>query len=415
MDQSKNATLYLCYFGVREPLVQTQVIPYLQEILKDNIKVSLLSFEPNLQDWTAVEIDETRRSLAEKGIVWHYLKYHKTPTVPATLYDVYAGFRFILRLMKREKIDVLHARSYIPAMMGGLVKRFKKVKLIFDIRGFLPEEYVDSDIWTKTSLPFRGLKRTEKWLLRVSDGFVMLTQNAQRILFPNCVDTDEKGRPFEVIPCCVNFSRFKQLENLSREQAKIDLGLAGKNIFVYVGSLGGFYLTEEMADFMAVAHAESSNAFLLILTQSLPEMIIPLLKSRGIPEKDFLVKRVKSDELPRYLRASDVALSFIKPTFSKRSSSPTKIAEYLAGGVPIVFNSGVGDLDEMLGGEKVGAIVHNFTLEEYRKALQEIEILAQDADLQTRCEKIAEKYFALEQVGGVKYRILYKRLLENNL
>lgn len=408
-------TLYLCYFGVREPLVQTQVIPYLQEIMKDEIMVSLLSFEPNLKDWTTEEIARTRTELAGKGIEWHYLQYHKWPSVPATLFDVFAGFRFIMRLSKSEEIDVIHARSYIPAMMGALVKRFRNTKLIFDIRGFLPEEYVDSDIWTKESLPFRALKRTEKWLLRVSDGFVMLTQNAQRILFPDRVDTDKFGRPFEVIPCCVNFSRFKQIENLTSEQAKSDLGLSGRKVFVYVGSLGGFYLNDEMADFLAVAREENSNAFILILTQSPTEMIIPLLEERGIAEKDFLVKRVKSDELPRYLRASDVALSFIKPTFSKRSSSPTKIAEYLAAGVPIVFNSGVGDLDDILGSESVGACVTNFTNEDYRKALTEIDILTEDAALRVRCEKIAEKYFDLEQVGGAKYRVLYKRLLESNL
>ena len=38
-------TLYICYFGVREPLVQTQVIPYLRELKKDGYEISLLTFE----------------------------------------------------------------------------------------------------------------------------------------------------------------------------------------------------------------------------------------------------------------------------------------------------------------------------------------------------------------------------------
>ena len=39
-------TLYLCYFGLREPLVQTQVVPYLREMRAAGIEVSLLTFEP---------------------------------------------------------------------------------------------------------------------------------------------------------------------------------------------------------------------------------------------------------------------------------------------------------------------------------------------------------------------------------
>jgi hypothetical protein len=38
-------TLYLCYFWINEPLVQTQVLPYLREIRKGGTEVSLLTFE----------------------------------------------------------------------------------------------------------------------------------------------------------------------------------------------------------------------------------------------------------------------------------------------------------------------------------------------------------------------------------
>ena len=58
-------TLYLCYFGLREPLVQTQVIPYLREISKGGTEVSLLTFEPNpRQNWTKEQIETEREKLA---------------------------------------------------------------------------------------------------------------------------------------------------------------------------------------------------------------------------------------------------------------------------------------------------------------------------------------------------------------
>src|SRR5204862_5203605 len=79
-------TLYICYFGLREPLVQTQVLPYLRELVAGGVKMSLLTFEPRRWDGA-----EWRERLRAEGIEWHVLPYHKRPTLPATLYDVARG------------------------------------------------------------------------------------------------------------------------------------------------------------------------------------------------------------------------------------------------------------------------------------------------------------------------------------
>ena len=47
-------TLYLCYLGLREPLVQSQVLPYLREIRRGGVAVRLVTFEPGgLASWPA--------------------------------------------------------------------------------------------------------------------------------------------------------------------------------------------------------------------------------------------------------------------------------------------------------------------------------------------------------------------------
>src|ERR1044072_7840742 len=93
-------TLHICYFGLREPLVQTQVIPYLLEIANDGIAISLLTFEPNLKtSWTADTIASEKTRLREKGIEWHCLPYHKSPTVPATVCDILNGARLVRKLL----------------------------------------------------------------------------------------------------------------------------------------------------------------------------------------------------------------------------------------------------------------------------------------------------------------------------
>lgn len=409
------STLYLCYFGLREPLVQTQVIPYLKQIALDNVKVSLLTFEPNFsENWSKEEIEAEKQKLSSQKIDWHCLPYHKSPSVPATLYDVFAGARFARRMIRRENITVLHARAHIAAMMGAFAGAGggKKTKLLFDIRGFLPEEYTDGGSWRENGKLYRVVKRAEKWLIEKADGFVVLTERAREILFPESAEDgfDRRGRPVEVIPCCVDLQKFEAANEQTRNEMRAKLNLGNRRVIVYVGSFGTWYLADEMADLMATARERDDSTFALILTQSPPELMTQKLVERGFGEADFLVKKVSPAELPTYLCATDAALSFIKACYSKQASSPTKIAEYLAAGVPIITNRGVGDVAEVIEADLVGAVVENFNHESYLVALDTIETLQKDASLAVRCRRSAKDRFDLAAVGGAKYRFLYQRL-----
>jgi len=402
-------TLYLCYFGIREPLVRTQVLPYLRQLAAGGIDVSLLTFEPDLRaKWSDDEAEAMRAKMAAEGIGWHFLPYHKWPSLPATLYDIVAGAWYSARLAKRERIEIFHGRAHVAAAMGALAKRIIGGKLIFDIRGFMPEEYTDAGIWKENGWLYRGMKAVERWLMKSSDAFIVLTERAREILFPGCTNEDERGKPIEVIPCCVDLQRFQH--TASRREVRREMGLERRRVIVYVGSFGGWYLTDEMMDFFAVAHRQDRSSFALILTQSDRNEIEHRLIGMGLGEQDFLVGVAAPSDIPRYLKAADVALSFIRICYSKQASSPTKIAEYLISGLPIVSNAGIGDLDGLIEGERVGRLVREFTPECYRRVLNEIDELREDENLIARCRDVALAQFDLECVGGVRYRRLYERL-----
>jgi glycosyltransferase involved in cell wall biosynthesis len=414
----KPQTLYICYFGLSEPLVQTQVLPYLREIQKDGLEISLLTFEPDLKKkWTAEKIEIERKKLADENIKWHYLAYHKRPSAPATAFDVLCGALLIWRLLRREKFEILHARIHVPMLMAVLARKFsrRKPKINFDIRGFFPEEYTDAGVWKEDSLIFRLTKKVERWLMKEADAFVVLTEKARQILFPESKESgfDKYNRPVEVIPCCIDANRFDIAENFDREEFRRTLNLDGKKVFVYVGSFGGWYLTDEIIGFIAAAHRQNKNAFSMILTQRDSEKVEQLLREKGLKSFDFSVGSVTPSEVPHYLNAADIAISFIKPCYSKQASSPTKIAEYLAGGLPVISNSGIGDLDELIEGEKVGVILNECSEQSYSRALTEIQLLAENQNLPEHCRKIAHKHFDLESVGGERYRRLYRRLLQS--
>ena len=410
--------IYVCYFGLHEPLVQTQVLPYIRQISQGGVKMSFLTFETNPKEtWSPEKIKAEKQKLAAEGIDWHFLTYHKSPSVPATFFDVFNGAYFLWKYIRRENPDIIHARVHVPAAMAAIAKKFtgRKPKLLFDIRGFFPEEYTDAGRWKKDGLLYHTVKKIEKWLFKKSDGFVVLTERAREILFPESKTSgfDKLGRPVEVIPCCVNFNGFESIDSETRRKMRARLNIEDRFVTIYVGSFGGWYMGEQMFEFFTAAKKNNPKAFALILTQREKEKVAEKLIEKGLSESDFLVASVTPHEIPEYLSAADAALSFIEACYSKQASSPTKIAEYLAGGLPIILNPGVGDLDELVTTDKVGVIINDFSEQSYERAFPQVESLRSEDGFAERCRRSAKSRFDLAEVGGSRYRNLYKRMLKD--
>jgi len=404
-------SLYICYFGINEPLVQTQVLPYLRELIKDGHQITLLTFEPKSLDRDGVEAG---RAICGGGIEWHWLRYHKRLSALATFWDVLCGAWFIRRFIARENPEILHARVHVPALMGAIARKLsgRKPKILFDIRGFMPEEYTDAGIWPEGGVVYRLVKRVERWLMKEADAFVVLTLRAREILFPESCETgrEKHGRPVEVIPCCVDMKRFESATGESRIEVRRALGIGTRPVAVYVGAFGGCYLTMETAELFGVMRERDPETFAMILTQSDREVIEPLLKAHGYGEADYFIGKVPSSDIPRYLSAADIAVSFIKACYSKIATSPTKNAEYLACGLPIIANTGVGDVDALIVENGVGAMVKKFSTDDYLEALSQVDRLS---DISYKCRETAVREFDLETIGGMKYRGLYFKLQAN--
>jgi glycosyltransferase involved in cell wall biosynthesis len=186
------------------------------------------------------------------------------------------------------------------------------------------------------------------------------------------------------------------------------LNIGDRFVITHVGALTGLYLTEQIAELLKVARQVDPSTFALFLTQTRPDEIVSMLRSRGYSDNDLFVSKVSPAEVQRYLEASDVALSFVRAGYATASRSPTKIPEYLASGLPIIANCGVGDVDELIEGNSVGVVIDSFDDESYSGALQRIDELG---DISARCRATALREFDLEKVGGVRYRRLYDRLV----
>jgi glycosyltransferase involved in cell wall biosynthesis len=405
--------LFISYNGMLEPLGQTQVLPYLRKLAEKGVRFTLLSFERAraFQPEGAARCEELRQELATQGIEWHWLRYHQRPSVPATIYDVLAGIRKAGSLVRRNQIEMVHARSHIPATIALALKKRFGTKMIFDVRGLMAEEYVDAEHWRKDSLPYRITKRAERQILAATDAVVTLTQK----IWPIISEWEGlRGRTphHEVIPCCVDLDRFR-FSGEERARRRSELGLADQFTIVYSGSLDGWYLTDRMADFFASFVQLNAKSHLLWLTTGSHERVRELMKSRAIGPEHYSVFAVAAAEVPSYLAAADAGLAFIKKCVSKIASSPTKNGEYLACGLPLIINAGIGDSDALINDWRAGVLVREFSEAQFVTAGASIEAIAAAPNARDKARRVAEQLFDLEAVGAERYASLYERVLNS--
>jgi len=393
--------LYVCYLGLDDPLVHTQVVAYLAGLSARGHVVHLLTFETGRLP--RARRQRLRAQLAARGISWHGLRYHKRPSLPATLYDVTRGVLVSAYLMRRHRLDVLHARSHVPAAIGLIASLLVPLRLLFDIRGLMAEENVDAGRWRTGSLPFRLTKLVERKAIHRAAAAVVLTERARRLLF------GEDDRRVAVIPCCVDLT-LAGVDGRSRQGIRERLELADRTVLIYVGKFTGWYLQREMVDFFSRARRAIPDLHFVVLSQSPPSIVLAEFARFGLPRTTHTVTEVEPADVAAYLAAADAAIAFIRPCHSKLSSSPTKIGEYLASGLPVVTGAGIGDVDGLFAEFDVGVVLDSFDpacLEHGVRRLRSRMVEPGHAD---RCRRAALERLSLSRVGIARYDDVYRSL-----
>lgn len=402
-------TLYISYFGMTKHLSHSQVIPYLEGLTAAGVGVTILSFEGRIanHEQEAEEMARVKTLLTGSKIEWKWLRYHKRPSLPATAYDVLLGSLYAVWLVWRKKIDVVHSRGYVPLPMALFCKWLCGAKLVFDVRGLMAEEYVDAGHWKQGSLPFSITKWFERRAFRNADSVIVLTNRIGDLLRSTSKELQTSGAPVRVIPCCVEVERFGNAA--VRSAVRERLGIVGSPVLAYVGSLGTWYMGHEMVRLFKELLRARPQATFLVMTQS-PEIANELFEREGIPLERYVALTVESEDIPTFLSAADFAVAFIKPCYSKVSSSPTKIGEYLAAGLPFITNRGIGDLDALLEQNAVGALVNRFDEGGYAGAVCTVLQMLEDASVRQRCRTVAEKIFSMRAIGQPSYVSVYREL-----
>ena len=101
----------------------------------------------------------------------------------------------------------------------------------------------------------------------------------------------------------------------------------------------------------------------------------------------------------------------IGPSSAKLASSPTKLAEYLACGLPVIANANmIGDVGEILRQHRVGVIADDFSPAGFQAAIAQLKTLLTDPELAARCRQTAIKHFSVD-VAVARYAAAYRQLM----
>lgn len=398
--------LFISYDGMTDPLGQSQVIPYLQGLSVSGHRVWLLSFEkPERYKSGKMEIEAL---LKKAEITWLPQTYTSKPPVLSTLKDIRMMRNVAFDTITKEKIDLLHCRSYISALIGQAAKKKFGTRFIFDMRGFWADERVDGGLWKLSNPIFKRIysffKKKEKQFLLEADAVVSLTQNAASEIH------SWKGFqqvPITVIPCCADLDLFVRPDETHIQNLKKDLQIPSDAfVLTYLGSLGTWYMLTEMLEFFKTLTLAKPNALFLFLTADEPSMVFDEAEKMGIPKSQIRVKKAARKEVPLWASVGNVSLFFIRPLFSKKASSPTKMGELMSLGMPLICNNQVGDVEQILRDGGNGIILNSFDNDAYEKAISELDVVL-NLNPQNSID-CAYKYYSLKN-GIDSYLSIYKR------
>jgi glycosyltransferase involved in cell wall biosynthesis len=400
--------MFITYDGLLDTLGASQILPYIKGVAASLGCVVVLSFEKPSRFAQGHEIMSA--DLQKSNIYWKPLRFTSGLGAFGKLWDLGRMHYWGAWLARKHGVGVIHARGHPAAQIGLFVKRLMGTRLIFDCRGLWVDERVDKGGWNMNRRlhrwQYRHFKRVERKLFAHADQIVVLTHKVVDEVFKLGAAPASK---ITVIPCCADFDYFPLSTALRKTKAREEMDIPNDSrVLGYLGSVGRMYMLDRFFRLFELACNQHGNCHALVITQDV-EALVEVIRHSLPP---FLYKRVhvkplSRAEVPNFLPAIDVLVSFITPSYARMAASPTKLAECFAVGIPVICNDGVGDVAIQLEQLGAGVIVNPASDTELSIVVQNLdEIFTMGGQ---RLREAARPLLGLE-VADARYRSVYSKL-----
>lgn len=392
-------TLYLTRNGLLEPLGQSQVLPYLRGLSGDH-RITLITHEKP-DDWSdSSRMAAARAECDRYGIRWQPRPFRARPRFIAPALSLIRMTWEAWHLVRRGEARLIHARSYLPAGVAWAVWRLTGVPFIFDMRALWPEEMITAGRLKRGSWMHRLLMGLERRCLRDAAAVVSLTEAAVRHL-QQVYPRELQRQRVVVIPTCADLHRFTPAPD--RQPGPVVHGCIGT-------VLSGWFRMDWLAAWIATAAARDSEALFEIVTRDDAALVRAALDGDGRLGARLQIGGRLPEDMPAAVRGHDVSVMLFTEGLGKLGSSPTRMAEVLGCGRPVVANAGVGDVARIVTEHRVGVLLEGPEPTQLAAAFEALEALRADPNLSARCRAAAREVFSLT-AGTNAYRALYQSVL----
>lgn len=394
--------LFISYDGLSDPLGQSQILPYLIG-LSNNYSITIISCEK--KERLEKEKNNLIRALNIAKINWEFIYFEENTNLFSKYNYSKTLKKLALKVLITNDVKLIHCRSYPAANIGLYLNKKFNIPFVFDIRGFWADERLEGKIWNMYNplhlTLYLFFKIREIKFFKNASHIVSLTHKGKSIIENKFKINSNK---ITVIPCCVDLEIFKPINDKINNKQAIGFNENDK-ILIYIGSVGTWYLTNEVINCFKIWHKQDNNFKLLILTKD-NNAINELTNNLDINIKNAIKSiSVPHNLVPTYLSLACASIFFIKNSYSKQASSPTKMAESWAMNVPIITNSGIGDNDIYFNQNNGGVLINNFSNESFINAYNDFLNLNKN-----NFRSIAENDF--NHLNGIeKYNNIYNLIL----
>lgn len=284
------------------------------------------------------KLRQRKSDLSQRGLRYSGIGVSRRSPLGGILTAKYWHLYTVKRYVETHGIEILMPRAVNSFfIIKSLVKK-SSVKLVFDADGFPLDERVDFAGLSPKSWRYRFFRDVEFSGFHRADSILCRSQKAKEII------VSRAGAGFDSQKVVViNNGTFVPLASESPK------GTNRVPTLIYAGSVGPQYMLDEMIGTFGMVLAAYPDARFRLLTFRVEEIRAYVSDNFPRLSPSIEIKSVPAEKVMEELKSADIALSFRKSSFSMQSVAPIKIAEYLGAGLSVLYTSGTGDVDGILG------------------------------------------------------------------
>lgn len=281
---------------------------------------------------------------------WLYRKMKKIPVL-RELCVIFAIVRVSIREWD-DGIDVIDAHSSVlNGVSGVILKRIKKVPLVYEIRAFWEDAAVDLGKTNEGSLRYSVTRGIETFVVKNADRVTVICEGLKKDLIAREVD----HKKIDVIVNGVELDKFKPIGK-NYETLK-EIGLEKDNEIVgFIGTFFEFEGLEMLIDAVPMMIEQNKNIrVVLVGGGAVEEILKKKVRDNNLQEYVLFIGRVPHEDINKYYSIMDI---MVYPRVSKRITelvTPLKPLEAMALGKCVVV-SDVGGLKELVENGETGVL-----------------------------------------------------------